>query len=83
MPALDLKFFVTALVFGALMGFGLGRNPDDRTATMVTCVLCGMVGGVSWAVGDAGTMPEVAGASMTVGSLSALLALGFGGRRTA
>lgn len=81
MPPLDVKFFVTALLFGALMGFGLGRNGDDRTATLVTCLLTAAVGAVAWVVSDQATMPEVAGSSMTVGGISALAVLALTGRR--
>lgn len=83
MPDLDITFFAAAVLFGVLMGFVLGRNGEDRVPTVLACVVCAVLGAVSWAVGAAGTTPEVAGASMTCGGLTALLVLVTTGRKNA
>lgn len=83
MPELDVTFFTAAVLFGALMGYALGRNAEDRLPTVTACVVCAVVGVVSWTVGAAGTTPEVAGASMTCGGLTALLVLITTGRSNA
>ena len=83
MTELDLAFFVFAIAFGALMGYGLGRRALDRTPSLSACVATAAVGAVAWAVGAAGTEPETAGAAMTVGGLSALVVVATTGRRDA
>lgn len=83
MPDLDLTFFTAAVLFGALMGFALGRSAEDRGATITACVVCAVTGAVSWIVGAAGTAPEVAGASMTCGGFTALAVLVVTGRKNA
>ncbi|MEX2280719.1 MAG: hypothetical protein WEA76_11615 [Acidimicrobiia bacterium] len=81
MPALDLRFFVFAILFGFLVGYILGRSAEDRTATLSACVACAAIGAVSWIAGASETMPEIAGASMTVGGISAFGLLLWTGRR--
>ena len=81
MAELDLAFFVFAVAFGALMGFGLGRQADDRTPSLSACVATAAVGVIAWLVGSPGTEPEVAGAAMSVGGLSALIVVLTAGRR--
>lgn len=83
MPDLDVTFFTAAVLFGALMGFALGRSAEDRFATVIACVVCAVLGAVSWTVGASGTKPEVAGASMTCGGLTALVVLVVTGRKNA
>ena len=81
MADLDLAFFVFAIAFGALMGFGLGRRAEDRTPSVIACVATAAVGVVAWLAGTSGTEPEVAGAAMTVGGISALVVVWIAGRR--
>lgn len=81
MPALDLRFFAFAVVFGCLVGYIVGRGAEDRAATLSACVACAVIGAVSWVVGTPETTPEIAGASMTVGGVSALGVLLWTGRR--
>ena len=81
MPELAAPFFVVSVLFGALMGFGLGRRAEDRPATIAATAFCTLVGILAWAVGAAGTTPEVAGASMTVGGATAAAVLVATGRR--
>lgn len=83
MPALDVTFFTAAVLFGALTGFALGRSAEDRVATVAACLVCAVIGAVSWIVGAAGTTPEVAGASMTCGGSTALVVLVTTGRKNA
>lgn len=83
MAELDGPFFVFALLFGALLGFGLGRNGDDRRAGVTACAASAAVGVVSWMLAAPGTTPETAGAALTVGCLSALVVLLVTGRRPA
>lgn len=82
MPALDLRFFAFAILFGCLVGYIVGRSAEDRTATLSACVACAVIGAVSWIVGAPETTPEIAGAAMAVGGLSALGFLYSTGRRT-
>lgn len=81
MADLDAAFFVFSVAFGALMGYGLGRRSEDRVAGISACVFTVAVGAVAWLVGAAGTEPEMAGAAMTVGGLSALGVVAAAGRR--
>ena len=81
MPDLGVAFFTVCVLFGAFVGIALGRNPDDRFATLAATTFCLLVGAASWAVGTPGTTAEVAGASMTVGGVSAGLVLAATGRR--
>lgn len=81
MADLGVAFFVFAIAFGALMGFGLGRRAEDRTPSLSACAVTAAVGVVAWLAGMPGTEPEVAGAAMTVGGLSALVVLVMAGRR--
>ena len=83
MADLDAAFFAFAIAFGALMGFGLGLQAEDRVPSLSACVVTTAVGVGAWLVGTPGTTPEVAGASMTVGGLSALIVLVVAGRRSA
>ena len=82
MADLDLAFFVFAVAFGALMGFGLGRQAEDRTPSLSACVATATIGAIAWLAGSPGTEPEMAGAAMTVGGLSALAVVLVAGRRT-
>lgn len=81
MADLDVAFFVFAIAFGALTGFGLGRRAEDRMPSVSACAVTAAVGVVAWLVGTPGTEPELAGAAMTVGGLSALIVLSVAGRR--
>ncbi|HVR31864.1 MAG TPA: hypothetical protein VMS74_04045 [Acidimicrobiia bacterium] len=81
MPDLDASFFIFCLLLGALMGHGLGRNAADRPATLAAALSCIAVGAITWMVASSGTQPEIAGASMATGGLSALLVLTVTGRR--
>lgn len=81
MADLDVAFFVFAIVFGALLGFALGRRAEDRTPSVSACGVTAAVGVVAWLVGTPGTEPEMAGAAMTVGALSALIVVVMTGRR--
>lgn len=81
MPDLDASFFIFCLLFGALMGHTFGRNAADRTATLAASLSCTVVGAITWMVASSGTQPEIAGASMSTGGLSALLVLAATGRR--
>ena len=83
MSTVGPPFFVVAVLFGALMGFVLGRNAEDRAPTLASCGLCLAVGAVAWLLADSGTAPEVAGASMTVGGAVALATAAITGRRPA
>lgn len=75
MPDLGAPFFVTSVLFGALTGYALSRSPEDRSATLAAAVMCGLVGVPTWLVATTGTVAEVAGASLTVGGISATLVL--------
>ncbi len=81
MADLDAAFFIFAIAFGALMGFGLGRRAEDRTPSVSACVATTAVGVVAWLVGTPGTEPEIAGAAMSVGGLTALVVVVLAGRR--
>jgi hypothetical protein len=81
MADLGVAFFVFAIAFGALMGFGLGRQAEDRTPSVSACAVTAAVGVVAWLAGTPGTEPEMAGAAMTVGGLSALIVVVLAGRR--
>ena len=83
MPDLDASFFIFALLFGALMGHGLGRNAADRIATLAASLSCTVVGAITWMVASGGTQPEIAGASIATGGLSTLIVLAVTGRCTA
>ncbi len=78
-----MAFFTVSVLFGAFTGIVLGRNPDDRFATLSAAAFCLLAGVVSWAFGAPGSTPEVAGASMAVGGASAGLVLVVTGRRRA
>jgi hypothetical protein len=81
MPDLAVPFFVVSVLFGALMGFVLGRRAEDRPVTIAATVFCTIVGMVAWVVGSTGGTSEVAGASMTVGGVTAAMVLVATGRR--
>jgi hypothetical protein len=83
MPDLGVAFFTVSVLFGAFIGIVLGRKPDDRIATLAATAFCLLVGAASWAFGAPGTTAEAAGASMTVGGVSAGLVLAATGRRPA
>lgn len=83
MPAIDTGFLIVSVVFGLLMGFGLGRSPEDRTPAIVITALSLAIGAVAWAMGTPGTAPEVAGAALTIGCAATLTSLLVTGRRTA
>lgn len=64
---------VVALVFGALMGWGLGQTlPDSRPAALTFVV--GMIIGAVIRIGELGSMPEMAGGSLLLGCTAALAA---------
>lgn len=81
MVELDVAFFAFSVAFGALMGFGLGRQAEDRLPSLSACAATAATGVVAWYVGAPGTEPEVAGAAMTVGGMTALAVVALGGRR--
>ncbi len=83
MPDLGVAFFTVCVLFGAFTGIVLGRNPDDRFATLAATAFCLLVGAASWTLGAPGSTAEVAGASMTVGGVIAGLVLAATGRRAA
>lgn len=78
---IDTGFITVAIVFGLLMGFGLGRNADDRTATVAVTTASIAIGAVTWIVASTGTTPETAGAAMTIGGAAAIASLLVTGRR--
>jgi protein-S-isoprenylcysteine O-methyltransferase Ste14 len=81
--ALAAAAIVTSVVFGAVVGWGLSRNPADRlaslTATTVTCVVGLFVLATS---PESGSELAVAAGSMTLGGASATVALALTGGRT-
>lgn len=64
---------VVALVFGALMGWGLSHTlPDPRPAALT--FLVGMIIGAVIRIGELGATPEMAGGSLLLGCTAALAA---------
>ncbi len=64
---------VVALIFGVLMGWGLGLTlPDPRPAAVTFIV--GMIIGAIIRIGELGSMPEMAGGSLLLGCTAALAA---------
>ncbi len=81
MPEIGAPFVVASILFGALLGYGLGRSADDRTATLSATVVCAVAGGVAWLASSPATTAEAAGTAMTIGGLAATLILASTGRR--
>lgn len=81
MSAVGAPFIAMSILFGALMGLALARNPADRGPALVSAVACSMIGVVAWLVGSEGTTPHVAGVALTLGCPTAALVITTAGRR--
>jgi hypothetical protein len=85
-PVDDFRILAFAIVFGGLMGWGLGRRAEDRRPTMIATALATLVGVGCWiaALGvDAPADGElaIAAVSLTGGAGAALAVLAVTGRR--
>lgn len=56
--------WVTSLLFGVMLGWGLVREPDDRTIAIWSTLLLTGIGAVVWLTGPA---PDTDGALAAVG----------------
>lgn len=74
--------WITALLFGLVLGWSVARNPADRALGTRAVVVMIVIGVVTWLLGpDPGTQPATAAVSMTFAGASALAsALAIGAR---
>lgn len=74
--------WITAIVFGALMGWGLGRRGTDRRAVTIAAVATTAAGGIWWLTQPApGTDAAMAAVSMTLGGAAAATLVTLTARR--
>jgi hypothetical protein len=67
---MDAASWVVTVLFGAVIGTGLARFPDDRRIVLGAIAGMILIGLVTWVIS-----PEsIAGPSLTVGGLAAALA---------
>lgn len=86
MPVDDLRILAFAIVFGALMGWGLGRRAEDRIPTLIATGVSTLAGVGCWIATLALDAPTggalgTAAVSLTGGAGAALAVLAFTGRR--
>lgn len=81
MPEPGTAFHVVSLLFGALMGHGLGLRAEDRTAALAATLFCAGAGLVTWLLSGDSALASAAGAAMTVGGASATAMVAIRGRR--
>jgi hypothetical protein len=85
-PVDDLRILAFAIVFGGLMGWGLGRRAEDRLATTIATGVSTLAGVGCWIAALAIDAPTggalaTAAVSLTGGAGAALAVLAFTGRR--
>lgn len=75
--------WITSLLFGALLGWGLVRGPDDRTIGRWSALLLTGIGAVVWLTGPApDTDRALAAVGMTfAGATATIVTLVAPGRR--
>lgn len=66
---MDARAFLVAALFGFIGGLLVPREGDDRKVVLVTLALAAAIGVVVWQIAD----DPIAGPSLTVGGVSALI----------
>ncbi len=82
MPVDDIRFLIVAVAFGGLVGWSLGRWPEDRRPSLgatAAALLVGIVAWIGWAVSDDPAWGDAA-VALTVGGATALTVLATTGR---
>lgn len=72
--------WVTAIAFGVLLGWALGRDADDRRAVVTAAAVVAVVGGAVWATDPTG-QSAMAAVSMALGGASSAVSTIATGRR--
>lgn len=86
MPVDDIRFVIVAIAFGGMVGWGLGRLPQDRRASRWAsgvAVVAGIAAWVGWNLTDPPDRSWGAAAvALTFGGVSSLVVLAFPDRRS-
>lgn len=83
LPLADPRSALVALVFGLILGLGLGRQPQDRTPVLSAGLAATVVGIVAWVFAADGSYSELAtaGMSLALGGAVASVIVALWGRR--
>ncbi|HSJ27620.1 MAG TPA: hypothetical protein VLB67_05370 [Acidimicrobiia bacterium] len=81
MPEPGTAFHIVSVLFGTLMGYGLGLRSEDRTAALSATIFCAVAGLATWLLAGESATAHAAGAAMSVGGASATGMVAIRGRR--